>query len=226
MTSFRYKCKKCGSENIKKQPIFNKYRCKSCGERTETDLISSEGASEVEQKMADVQQQIAEEEAKKISFNVENVQTTLTEQPKSENSPVISSSNTEERVRAGVTETLKKNGFSEDTIKKYFEVVDKMMVGKTSEWDVTKKEEGLLGELWADYANEKFKEVPPETSKLLLASAATFTVYLPRIAMYVKKLYEQKHTEKKEEEPQEQPQDKPLSELMGTDGSAWADRKE
>jgi CRISPR/Cas system-associated protein Csx1 len=80
-----------------------------------------------------------------------------------------------------------------------------MMAKKDPDWDVTRGEEKVVAELWSDYLNTKFKDVPDENAKLLLAIGSTLTTYAPRAIGYATKIKAQRKPKKKEENEQTEP---------------------
>jgi hypothetical protein len=183
-----YKCKDCGSPYESKKEI-KAFKCKSCGkvQKTEATIIIPPVISLTEP---------LSEEKKDIEFKVESVTATLP--PKTPE--IIAQTEAQKKVEEA------KKGFVPETVTKYFEVIDGMMKKKaTAEvWDVTTEEEKLLGSLWSDYANEKFKNVNQTQSKLVVAGASTFAVYIPRVIEYAKKIMEKKKAKKKTEEKTEE----------------------
>jgi len=211
-----YTCKKCNVIKEAKKEIKG-FRCKGCGYY---NFVKKDDGTTSETATSDD----AQNEPADIDLKTENIKVEI---PKFSDITPIS-----EPQNKPLNQSISQKGFSEDTVKKYFNAVDKMMKGKTSEWDITEKEEEMLGNLWADYANDKFKDYSQEKSKLAIASITTATIYLPRIAMYLKKIYEQKNRKaKKQEEEAETPQ-KETELYQVTDRSEtekelgdWANRK-
>jgi len=220
-----YKCKKCGSINEKTKEI-KAFKCKSCGlsqlakERVNEGseaIISSENPEMQEAQTGETT------EAKDVVFKVENVNV---EVPKLEEKKGIEPTTAVLPKEQTPSST---KGFEQATTSKYFKTIDAMMKSKDEKWDVKPEEEEMLGAVWCDYANEKFKAVSAEKSKLVVAVASTVTVYLPRIAFYLKRLYDMKQRKRGEkkkdekEEETEQKYDEPVQEKEIIDD--WSKRK-
>ena len=206
-----YKCKKCGQLREAKREI-KAYRCKNCNTVQNATLPENLVLNVNNEAVNNTITQEVNETPKDINIKTEQVNVEvpkIAEQTTQINQPVNPAFN-----QQNVNEN-KVNGLSEDTLTKGFSTVDTIMKGKTKEWDVTSKEEKLLGEQWASYLNEKYPKVTSEQGKLLVASASTVAVYLPRIFLYVKALYDQKKTKQKTETKTEEPENK-IEEIYDT----------
>lgn len=225
----RYKCKRCSAIYESKREDTKAFRCKSCGlSQMAKDKVEDIGGqpSTLIQDVQGIQK--ADDKPKEINFQTEQINAEV---------PSLNQTNAITGIQTNTNQSQKQEGikgFSDDTIAKYFSALDKMMKGKTNEWDITDKEEKLLGELWADFANEKYKGISQEQSKLAVAGIATATIYLPRIALYLQRIYEQNKTKKKKQKEQEGENDERQQENQDTQKyeipteknlGDWANRK-
>lgn len=88
--------------------------------------------------------------------------------------------------------------FQGETFAKFFSMSDEVMKSKSSAtvWDVSKKEEDKLGDLWADVANAYAPQATSKEVKLVVATASTLAVYVPRTVQYIKAYNEGKRRNK------------------------------
>ncbi|MEO0304424.1 MAG: hypothetical protein ABIM64_04110 [candidate division WOR-3 bacterium] len=180
MIKYNYKCEFCGTQATKRKER-NYFHCKNCNKYTKA--IPTEGKEEEKKE--------GKEEEKKEGKEEENLQI-KTEQIKIE-IPTIKEEEIKKNENENIKETQEKT-FSDKTITKYFETINTMMRKKATEkiWDITKEEEELLGDAWAEWANEKYKGIDKQSSRLAVAALTTITIYTPRIFGYLKAIYEQK----------------------------------
>ena len=101
-----------------------------------------------------------------------------------------------------------------ETFSKFFAMGNEVMVSKSNAeiWDVSKKEEKKLGDLWAEVANAYVPNATAKETKLVLATAGTLAVYLVRTITFVKKYKESKRRNKGTTEQIKEPE--PVSREM------------
>ena len=191
-----YKCKFCGVVAQKEKEDIKYYKCKSCGKlnifkKQDVPEIIKSDIQDININLSD--ESLEPDKSEDVKFKVENLKVEIpqinipTGEPVKPTNSLVSNS-----------PPTSSSGFTPDTVGKYFNAIDKMMVKKAGQeiWDVGKDEEKLMGELWASYGNDKFKEMKPEQNKLLSASIVTGIIYLPRVVEYTLAVIDKKKKER------------------------------
>jgi len=198
MSGFRYKCENCGHIN-KKGGERKNYTCSQCLKKTKAILYDeSNQTPEVNEQPINSNMDVVED-AEDLTFNVENKNAEFVKPVDS--LEVLRSNNITPKEKIN---QMKNKSLAPETIGKWFEQIDKVIVKKSSPeiWDVTSKEEKNMGEAWADYLNDVLPEVDSTSGKLINAIMLTGITYTPRAFSFYEKYKEKKgRTNKKADEP-------------------------
>ena len=199
-----YKCPDCGNDYESKKDKITIFKCKTCNKyiKIKPDK-TTETTTEIKEPENIMSGIMGDDKPQDMKFKVESVQTQFNQTEK----PTITTTTTTGK------EIKKPEPWEGDTFANLFGLIDEVMVSKSSLelWNVSKKEEKKLGELWADCANAYAPQASSKEIKLFTAIAGTGAVYLPRgikfgqaIINKKKKKTEEKKVEEEKKEPEPQ----------------------